>query len=90
MICRECPEGRRYAEGSIFCTWYGIIIRENHECSREGGKRHDGEPGIESRNGTNRAELQQNGGNAAGGMPGVFQSAGERASVFGVEEEWPE
>ena len=90
MICRECQEGRRYAEGSIFCTWYGIIIRENHECSREGGKRHDGEPGGDRENNTNRAELQQNGGNAAGGMPGVFQRTSERASVFGVEEEWPE
>ena len=30
MKCGKCPEGRRYAEGSIFCTLYGIIIREDH------------------------------------------------------------
>ena len=41
MICRNCPEGRRFAAGSRECLLYGIIIREDHECTREGGKRHD-------------------------------------------------
>ena len=41
MICKNCPEGRRFARGSIECLLYGIIINENHKCTREGGKRHD-------------------------------------------------
>lgn len=90
MICKNCPEGRMYATGSVFCTLYGMIIREDHECYREGGKRHAGEPGGDRENSTDQTELQQDGGNAAGGMPGVFQRTSERASVFGLEEEWPE
>ena len=27
--------------GSIECLLYGMIIREEHECTREGGKRYD-------------------------------------------------
>jgi hypothetical protein len=38
MRCRECPAGRRFSAGSVFCLQYGIIIREDHECSREGWK----------------------------------------------------
>ena len=36
MKCRECPEGRRFARGSIECLRYGMIIREDHEGTREG------------------------------------------------------
>ncbi len=36
MICRNCPEGRRYARGSVECLPYGMIIREDHEGTREG------------------------------------------------------
>ena len=42
MICGRCPEGRRFAEGSTYCILYGIIIDHRHECTLEGGKRHDG------------------------------------------------
>ena len=41
MICKNCPEGRRFAAGSIECPLYGIIIREDHEGTREGCKQHD-------------------------------------------------
>ena len=43
MICKNCPEGRRHTAGSRYCILYGIYIRENHECIREGGRRHEGE-----------------------------------------------
>ena len=36
MICRNCPEGRRFARGSVECRPYGMIIREDHEGTREG------------------------------------------------------
>lgn len=41
MKCKNCPEGRRYAAGSILCTWYGMIIREDHECTGEGNSMND-------------------------------------------------
>lgn len=89
MICKNCPEGRRYAAGSIYCILYGIYIRENHECIREGGKRHDGDA-DNGRGSQDRTEIQDNSTGAAGGLPGVVQKPGERTSVFGLDEEWPE
>ena len=48
LKCRECAESRRYAEGSVWCVHYGMIIREEHECTREGGRlREDGDQGGE-------------------------------------------
>lgn len=38
MKCKECAEGKRFAEGSIYCIQYGIYIREDHECTREGAR----------------------------------------------------
>lgn len=42
MKCGECVRGRRFAQGSVFCVMYGVIISEGHECDLEGGKRHEG------------------------------------------------
>ena len=36
MKCKQCPEGRRFARGSVECLLYGFIIREDHEGTREG------------------------------------------------------
>ena len=41
MKCKQCPEGRRFARGSVECRLYGMIIRDNHEGTREGCKRHE-------------------------------------------------
>ena len=41
MKCGRCPEGRRFNETGIYCTWYGIILNEKHECGLERGRRHD-------------------------------------------------
>lgn len=38
MTCRECPEGRRFAEESVYCVLYGMIIRADHECTRKMAK----------------------------------------------------
>lgn len=42
MICRECRYGRRFAEGSSYCRFYGIIISEAHICTLKGAVRRDG------------------------------------------------
>ncbi len=38
MKCKECAEGKRFADGSVYCIHYGMIIREDHECTREGAR----------------------------------------------------
>lgn len=43
MKCKECAEGRRFSEGGVYCVHYGIIIREEHECTREGGRLREGD-----------------------------------------------
>ena len=63
-----------------------MIIRDDHEGQREGCEAVD-DYSRDSESGTG---LQQDGGHATGGLPGVVQKPGERASVYGLEEEWPE
>ena len=66
MICKDCPEGRRFAEGSVYCILYGMIIRETHICTRDGGNRHEGE--------------SNHGGDGVGAvpeMPGLLRGSGE-------------
>ena len=38
MKCRDCAEGRRFSAGSVFCLQYGMIIREDHDCTQKGGR----------------------------------------------------
>ena len=42
MKCGRCPEGRRFAEGGVYCLLYGMTLSAGHECGLEGGKRHEG------------------------------------------------
>ena len=41
MRCGKCPEGRRFNNTGIYCTHYGIIMSDRHECTLERGKEHD-------------------------------------------------
>ena len=41
MKCRECAEGRPFAQGSVNCLLYGMIIRENHECTLTGARKKE-------------------------------------------------
>ena len=86
MKCRRCPEGRRFAEGSIYCTLYGMVIREEHEGTREGCLAHEGDPDLlrDSEDGT---EIQDKRGGAADGLPGVLPGQQERGSLPGMEED---
>ena len=89
MTCGKCPEGRRFAIGSVYCLLYGIIIREEHECKRIGGTRHDGD-GDHSEDGENGAELQEDSCGAAAKVPGFLRGPGERTGLSGMEKtkEW--
>lgn len=89
MTCGKCPEGRRFAAGSVFCLLYGMIIRETHKCTRDGGNRHDRD-GDHSTDGEGKAELQEDSCGADGSVPVVLSGSGEREGLSGVEKakEW--
>ena len=91
MRCRECAEVRRFAAGSVYCILFGIIIRDDHICTRKGNERHerdDDQRGEE----TAKTELYILRRDAAGEMPGVLPGSGERAGLPGMDgrEEWEE
>ena len=86
MKCVKCPEGRRFAEGSIYCTLYGMVIREEHEGKREGCLAHEGDP-DQLRDSEDGTEIQNQRGGAADGLPGVLPGQQERGSLPGMEED---
>lgn len=50
-----------FAEGGVYCVIYGMIISEEHECTRKGGRlREDRGDG-----GQGETELQDNGSSAS-------------------------
>ena len=80
MICRDCPEGRRYAKETVYCIQYGMIIREDYECLPERRKKHEpGGGGAADLRGGREKEtgLHDHGSSAAGEMPGVLSGSGE-------------
>lgn len=44
MKCTECAEGKRITSEKILCIQYGMIIRDNHECSRPGARKKEDPP----------------------------------------------
>ena len=44
MTCRDCPAGKRTMRNGhrcVNCLLYGMILKENHECYREGWKNYE-------------------------------------------------
>ncbi len=84
MKCKRCPEGRRYAAGSTICRFYGMIIRDDHECTLQRGQEHE-------RNNNYRLEgyagpaVRENGGWFAGRGEEFLPGSGEREGLYGVE-----
>lgn len=73
MKCRDCRQGRRFSAGAVNCVLYGMIIREDHECTREGWKLEDEGNGDDDQRGESDDEnkiryLSRRG---AGEVPGV-------------------
>lgn len=43
MTCRDCPAGKRTVRNGhrcVNCLLYGMVLKENHECYREGWKEY--------------------------------------------------
>ena len=85
MKCKECRKAKQYAQGSMYCLLYGIIIREDHDGNLKGCEDDDGYPDLR-RDGTEGTEIQGERGGTADQLPGVFQESGEREIVPGMEE----
>ena len=86
MICKRCPEGRTYATGSTFCRFYGMIIRNDHQCTLERGKTHE-QNGNYRLAGYEGPRIRENGGWFAGGGEDVLSGPGEREGLPGMEED---
>ena len=76
MRCGKCRKARRYAIGSMYCTLYGIIISEEHNCDREGA-RPRGTDTDRSGNSEEQAGLYEDGGGDLVRLPGMVFRAGE-------------
>lgn len=79
MICKRCPASKRMlrnGHGCVMCLIYGIIVRDNHECTRDGWKHFkrddcDGD-GIGEETG-----FPEDGSDAFKEMPGILSESGE-------------
>ena len=81
----ETPEeGRKYAEGSVICRFYGMIIRDSHECTLERGRKHERDNNYRL-DGYEGPAVRENGGWFAGSGEGVLPDAGERGSLSEME-----
>ena len=87
MICRDCPAGVRVMRNGhkcVHCILYGMILKEDHECQREGWKEY-GRIKDHGENGEGQAEIQENSRGAAGAVPGILPGSGKRTGLSGVE-----
>lgn len=91
MYCRNCRQAKRYAPGSIFCVFFGIILREDHRCNH-GRKIWDAKLFDYRTREREETGIPEDGGGAAGNMPGILPGPEEREGFPGVEggEEWRE
>ena len=72
MKCKRCPQGRRFAEGSILCILYGMIIRADHEGTREGCGTDAGEDAGDIGEIRAEAEYPDDEWDAVDGLPGIL------------------
>ena len=84
MLCKECDHARRFNGSGIYCVFYGMILREDHRCTREGARKRE----YHHSEGSEReTEIYENGGGTTGEVPGVLHGSGKRAGIPGMEEE---
>ena len=79
MRCKYCPAGKKQMRNGhrcVMCLLYGMVLKEDHECFREGWRDYD-RHADHSENGKGTAEIQENSRGAAGSMPVVLSGSGE-------------
>ena len=79
MICRFCPAAKRIKRNEhrcVVCIPYGMILKDDHECTREGWKGYvradDHGDGFGEETG-----IQEDSGGAAEEVPGILPEPGE-------------
>ena len=78
IACWECDFAfRRSRSGLIYCVVYGMVLPEDHLCIREGAKKRDGDGCDRIGRIESEAELSEDGGGAAGEVPGILPESGE-------------
>ena len=68
MKCRDCVQARRYSAGAIRCIEYGMILRDDHECTKKGAEQREDQHGE----GDDEAEAGHPGERSAGALSGVL------------------
>ena len=89
MKCKSCQAGKRIRRNEhrcVLCIPYGMILKEDHECEREGWKHYDRTDGDREVFGEG-TELQEDGSDDADGLPGVLSKPGERERIPGMEDD---
>ena len=75
MICRDCPAGRRITRNDhrcVVCIPYGMILKEDHECQREGWRDFERDEDHRAERGQETG-LQEDGGGAPGEVREFYQ-----------------
>lgn len=87
MKCRNCPAGRRITRNDhrcVVCIVYGMILKEDHECQREGWRDFErDEDHREERD--EKTGIPEDGGGAAGEMQGFLSGPEERRGFSEME-----
>lgn len=82
--CGNCGDAKRIGGGSCWCLLFGIFIREDHECKYWKERVINGEDGQTGSGDDHQrgqdddgSEIWEDGGGAAGEVPGVLPEPGE-------------
>lgn len=79
MICKDCPAGKRILRNGhrcVRCRLYGMILKEDHNCDREGWEDYVRLYDLNG-DGEEEAGLQVNSNGTAPEVPGVLRGSGE-------------
>ena len=88
MICKVCPAARRTMRNGhrcVICQIYGIIVKESHECTREGWKDYAGDDDHDQ-GGGGGTEIPEDRGRIIEMLPGILSGSGEREGLPEVED----
>ena len=78
MRCKNCPAGKKQLRNGhrcVKCLLYGMVLKEEHECDREGWKDYDRHE-DHGENGERAAEIQKDSSGAASEVPGIISGSG--------------
>ena len=79
MICRNCPAAKRTLRNGhrcVMCIVYGMILKEDHNCDREGWEDYVRLYDLNG-DGEEEAGLQVNSNGTAPEVPGFLRGSGE-------------